>query len=262
MNLPTKIYKYESASIQSLVNLKSQCIYFNSPEKFNDPFDCNIQMKLKELSGNELNTLRNHFIQYNNSEKYVHELNTISTTDFSKLLKKIGNDLIDDRYKNIYKTKGVSCFSETNNNLLMWSHYSSSAKGFCLEFDTKEEPFSKLLPIEYVEEPPLLDYVKMVVSEDKYLLKKILCIKSSDWAYEKEWRCFHNQVNVAYCYPKDALTGVYFGSEIDKELLEIICLILQGQNPNVKFYQGTKSRNSFNVVFEEVNYTPHIKIDK
>ncbi len=142
----------------------------------------------------------------------------------------------------------------------MWSHYSSSGKGFCLEFDTKIEPFQKLLPVEYVDTPPFLDLVEMITSKEKYLLRKLLCLKSSDWAYEKEWRCFHNETNKSYVYEPSALTGVYFGSEIEREFLEIICLILQGQNPNVKFYRALKSKDSWNLQFEEIIYLPHILI--
>jgi hypothetical protein len=139
----------------------------------------------------------------------------------------------------------------------MWSHYASSGKGFCLEFDTKKEPFKKLFPVEYMDTPPFLDLVEMITSTEIYLLRKLRCLKSSDWAYEKEWRCFHNETNKSYGYESVALTGVYFGSEIETEFLEIICLILQGQNPNVKFYQALKSKDSWNLQFEEINYLPH-----
>jgi hypothetical protein len=33
-------------SIQALKNLKSELIYFNSPRNFNDPFDCNMDLKI------------------------------------------------------------------------------------------------------------------------------------------------------------------------------------------------------------------------
>lgn len=34
------------------------------------------------------------------------------------------------------KIRGVSYFSEVNNELLMWAHYSSCYKSFCLKFWT------------------------------------------------------------------------------------------------------------------------------
>lgn len=254
MNIPAKIYKYQSASIQSLINLKSQYIYFNSSNKFNDPFDCNIKLKFRDLTEKEIKELKRYFLKDINDETWKKELDNFSSSRFLE----IANNLMKERIDNVYKNKGISCFSEKNDNQLMWSHYASSGKGFCLEFDTQIESFQKLLPVEYVDEPPFLDFVEMVTSEEKYLLRKLLCLKSSDWAYEKEWRCFHNEINKAYVYEPNALTGVYFGSEIETELLEIICLILQGQNPNVKFYQGIKSEDSFNIDFKDFNYIPYI----
>ncbi|WP_343685772.1 DUF2971 domain-containing protein [Chryseobacterium gleum] len=41
---------------------------------------------------------------------------------------------IDRLSKKFLKSSYVSCFSETNNNFLMWSHYSARHTGICLEF--------------------------------------------------------------------------------------------------------------------------------
>jgi hypothetical protein len=253
LNIPKKIYKYQPATVQSLINLKSQSIYFNSPSKFNDPFDCNIKLKVKDLNEKDIKELKNYFLKDMENESWKKELNSYSSLEFLK----IANDVIDERINSVYKKSGICCFSENEKNQLMWSHYASSGKGFCLEFDTIIEPFQKILPVEYEDTPPFLDLVELITSTDIYLLKKLFCLKSSDWAYEKEWRCFHKETNKSYGYESVALTGVYFGSEIETEFLEIICLILQGQNPNVKFYQALKSKDSWNLQFEEINYLPH-----
>lgn len=254
LNIPEKIYKYQPATIQSLINLKSQSIYFNSASKFNDPFDCNIKLKVKDLNEKDIKELKNYFLKDIENESWKKKLDSYSSLEFLK----IANNVIDERINIDYKKFGISCFSEKNDNQLMWSHYSSSGKGFCLEFDTKKEPFQKLFPVEYVDTLPFLDSVEMINSTEPYLLRKSLCLKSSDWAYEKEWRCFHNETNKSYVYEPSALTGVYFGSEIEREFLEIICLILQGQNPNVKFYRGLKTEDSFNLQFKEFNYRPYV----
>lgn len=256
LNIPEKIYKYQPATVQSLINLKSQCIYFNSSSKFNDPFDCNIKLKFKDLNEEDEKKLKKYFLKDIKDEIHKQDLDNFSASDFLKIAKNV----TDERIDNLYKNKGISCFSEKNDNQLMWSHYASSAKGFCLEFDTKIDLFQKLLPVEYVDTPSFLDLIEIITSKEKYLLRKLLCLKSSDWGYEKEWRCFHDEINKSYGYVQNALIGVYFGSEIEREFLEIICLILQGQNPNVKFYQALKSKDSWNLQFEEIIYLPHILI--
>jgi hypothetical protein len=44
--------------------------------------------------------------------------------------------------------------------------------------------------------------------------------------------------------------------------LEIVCLILRGQNETVKFYKGTRSTTEFKVLFKEFSYTSHIEAKK
>ncbi|MGF1711490.1 hypothetical protein L4C37_13075 [Vibrio kagoshimensis] len=63
-------------------------------------------------------------------------------------------------------------------------------------------------------------------------------------------------------YPRESLTGVYFGPNITPDMIEIICLILQGQNPTVRFWRGKRSEVSFKVEFEEFFYTSSPKAEE
>ena len=79
------------------------------------------------------------------------------------------------------------------------------------------------------------------------------------WSYEREWRVLHAEAGTAFHYPAACLTGIYFGPEISFEALEIICLILQGQNPDFRFWKGRRSETEFKVEFDEFTYTPPLK---
>ena len=52
-------------------------------------------------------------------------------------------------------------------------------------------------------------------------------------------------------YQAEDLTGVYFGSEMERKDIETICLILQDKNPNIKCWKGKRSRTTFTIEFEE-----------
>tara|TARA_R110001583_G_scaffold186749_1_gene347668 strand:+ start:1805 stop:2791 length:987 start_codon:yes stop_codon:yes gene_type:complete len=54
--------------------------------------------------------------------------------DHSKIKKEINRLTLK-----FLKNSHVTCFSATNENQLMWSHYASSHRGICLEFDLKNE---------------------------------------------------------------------------------------------------------------------------
>jgi hypothetical protein len=69
----------------------------------------------------------------------------------------------------------------------------------------------------------------------------------------------HAVAGTEYVYSASALTGVFFGPDIDRQSLEIVCLILKGQNPRVKLWEGRRSRDEFRVLFEEFTYTTHIE---
>ena len=67
---PKYLYKYEAISKQSLENLKNQIIYFASPSKFNDPFDCAINPRIPEISDEDIKIVSSLFSQ---SPQYLPE---------------------------------------------------------------------------------------------------------------------------------------------------------------------------------------------
>jgi len=62
LNIPKKLYKYESVSVQSLVNLKSQTVYFAPPSGFNDPYDCALKAQVAEPTDSEIESLREVYL--------------------------------------------------------------------------------------------------------------------------------------------------------------------------------------------------------
>lgn len=257
MAAPNKIYKYEPMSIQALNNLKSESIYFNSPLNFNDPFDCNMALKVSAPYVDEIPYIKNFLLEEvgsNGAEK----IENMSDNEIAAMGMVLAKNYTSDRKNWLFEKYGICCFSETNNNLLMWSHYASSGKGFCLEFDSAKEPFNKIQRVKYVKEPLKVNFKKLFTVNKLYFLHALFCTKSVYWSYEKEWRIFNESANKIEHYPVSSLTGVYFGPEIDSNFAEIICLILQGQNSHVKFYQGARSIESYEVAFTEVTYTARI----
>jgi len=54
MSRPKKLYKYQSLSNYSLRNLKKNCIYFNDPNEFNDPYDTTQPIEFEDISYDKL----------------------------------------------------------------------------------------------------------------------------------------------------------------------------------------------------------------
>jgi len=195
--------------------------------------------------------------------------NIIKNSDSEEKLQKAICKTFYDSFNDIVKTSmqiikeqgvyevSVSCFSEENDNMLMWSHYADGHKGFCLEFDTNYDPFTKMFPVSYSENIPEIDANKIINNPDNYLetIKANLLHKYIDWRYEKEWRVLHQEKTTSFCYKTNALTGVYFGTKIDFSDLEIIATIIKGQHLKCKFYLMDKVSGAFKVVPRMVNYS-------
>ncbi len=264
MEKPLLIYKYENAGEYSLLNLKNSTIYFNSPTNFNDPYDCSFGFNIEDISDEEIEIFRSTIIhqgiiQTDGKEQFLNA----TLQEIRNSIIKSAKTAIETQMNIILKTNGIACFTEVNDNLLMWSHYAKSSKGFCLEFDTSFKPFHQLKKVKYMPNLPTFDAIKIQnYDESLFEVSKLWLTKSIHWKYEEEWRIIGNTANTWFKYDPNALKSIYFGPLIEKAYREIICLVVQVQNPNVKFYQGKISPNQFKMEFEEFNYTSNIQKTK
>jgi hypothetical protein len=171
-----KVLKDENGNniIYSIKNLDSNQLYFNDPTKFNDPFDCkfsvhaigtrekwinyyksighnhrkaamrfNEKKKLKILLEEQDSLYLYDYIKdvkynikhgYLNKEDYVVYRNSIGESR-----KQIGNDMND--YLRSKGLPSISCFSDTNRNILMWSHYADYHQGICISLRSYKRTF-------------------------------------------------------------------------------------------------------------------------
>lgn len=260
MSLPSRVFKYEALSAQTLRNLKGQVLYFGSPRNFNDPYDCALNPFIKPLSDEHVEEVRRHYLTHERlTDQQRNQFAGESTESLRDMLNRSAKKAIDDAKDDFLNTKGVTCFSEANNDLLMWSHYGGRYKGICLEFDTSVEPFNRISKVRYLERLPEIDVRTILVTNTFNPVLELFCTKAKAWEYEREWRAMHKVAGTSYTYPAESLLGAYFGPDIDEQSLEIVCLILGGQNENVKFYSGTRSTTEFKVQFSQFTYTPHLE---
>ena len=173
-------------------NLKNQVIYFGSPRNFNDPYDCALLPRIKEITNSDVEKYKRCLLL--NPELKHEFVNNISTDSIKKKLLCNGEAKLHRAKEDFLRRRGVSCFSEKKDNLLMWSHYGDHGTGFCLEFSTSNEMFKKIRKIHYSDEIPEINIVTVLCDDDsdELIINNLYCTKSVDWAYEKEWRVIHN----------------------------------------------------------------------
>jgi hypothetical protein len=91
--------------------------------------------------------------------------------------------------------RGFSVLSLSENPVskLMWSHYSDSHRGFCIEYNFAKLPYDDLrrrlcFPVFYTHK--LRDATRYMAKTDFIDYNNLFgqFMWSDDWAYEKEWR--------------------------------------------------------------------------
>ena len=121
---------------------------------------------------------------------------------------------------NLKNNIGIRCFSSTYNNILMWSHYADEHKGFCIEFDASlltARSLGEIIKVRYVNKMPTYLGINSID------IKRFLCYKYKDWAYEKEYRliCLKKETP-QFEFPMNAITKVYFGCRMDENAKKFV----------------------------------------
>lgn len=184
----------------------------------------------------------------------------------------------------IFDKTGLISLTETKRNLLMWSHYADSHRGFVVEFDIKHNFFNrkkqnnnydgKIHRVLYDRERP------QHVNE----FKEWFIYKSDEWIYEKEHRflyplsecdiCKKDKKNInpkdtnekiyenSYlCFlrtPKDAIVSITLGSHVSEknEKLIIESIKKDAELNHIKIYKSRICKIRYELIFDELCLQP------
>ena len=249
-----KLYRFRKLDTLTIKYINDFQLHFSSPLKFNDPYDFDLDcleissqvdieviyekykellnLKLKEIldfikMGNarlfdrqasdpdwfNAGAYELHNRQYVHVEREYNILNSISPDD---------PEFRDKVYKswerikqNIAEDFGVVCFSKSQFNMLLWSHYADSHRGVCFEYDSTERPITKwkkysYLPVEYSDNRRV-DVSSMGFEQAIF---NLLTTKGSDWAYEQEYRLITTRGPGYQTNRIPSLTSMIFGVHV------------------------------------------------
>jgi hypothetical protein len=214
------LFKYCSFR-RAIEILRSAKIRLTQPSDFNDPFEMhpefqlmskediaelppardeqgNILPGMRQLTPEAMHRMFSAVLPHLARMAPIHEQYPGATFAISN--NAVGRDYYDQNF-------GVLSFTETPDNLLMWSHYGDSHRGVVLGFD-EAHPFfqgaeiiaglSRLNKVEYNQKRPVLSST----TRDN---PKVFLRKSTEWAYEKEWRLIRPLSEAAEIIPRENL---------------------------------------------------------
>lgn len=239
------LYKFHRINEYLDTLIKNNCFWFSKPTEFNDPFDM-------QFSGNLKSTLEDSEMMQNIIKQNIQsEYQNINEKDLSELVSQ-SLTLIDvDKTINevlalTFLRFGICCFTESVDNLLMWSHYTDSHKGVCLEFDEdiliKLEK-SWLFKMKYSNDFPIVNQT--------HDLEKALT-KSKCWEYENEFRILSHKQGVV-TFPKEALKSIIFGAKSDEsEINRIIKIVNQSGYKNIAFKKARIDEKKYQLNYSDI----------
>jgi hypothetical protein len=145
-HMPKHIYRYQPDCDNRRESLVNDKIWLSSPDKYNDPNDCEFKFLDASVETAAHKRLAAAFKGVNQQKLAL---------GYSKASQLVQNALSEiKKWKQLCK---VCCFNEDPASMLMWSHYSDNHRGFCIEYDLgdpKAEQFRRqLYPVVYSDQP-------------------------------------------------------------------------------------------------------------
>ncbi len=249
--LPKVLYKYRDwNNLYHKKILTENQIFFSSRIGFNDPFDASIPFRYDEKEMTPDNIFKKLYetgkefmpdlsdeelIQkcYEQQNSGIFEKGTYWKNQYDNFVEKVNN------------TFGILSLTTKNSNLLMWSHYANSHRGFCIGFNT--EKLFKLTrgtigPVIYDNKMPFVPLFDREIEG----ITKLLNTKSKEWEYEDEYRMVKSlSANKTFEFEENLIEEVILGLNMDdKNKTEVIDIVKQ-KFPETKLYEATKDLDEF-----------------
>ncbi len=244
--------------------IRSNEIFFTSPNKFNDPFDSSIPMRFDIISEEQLYEIFKFRVAQEYPNLTVSEIERVTANEIklANIKDPHQNEKYLDYQKKIVAEKfGIFSLTKKNKNILMWSHYGDSHKGVCVRFNGKKlydfiikDCVMKKLVISwdyvlYQSKYPVLNPYEL---DERDRVLKSLLIKSSSWKYENEFRLIlFNNPNKAIKFPKGSIDQIILGCNISPSNKKAIILI--AAKKNIQVLQSYLKRTKYGLEYIKEN---------
>jgi hypothetical protein len=191
MNKPVYFYKFVSFDRKDI--LENGLIRFAPIGEFNDPFELEpeitpISRKFIEYASN-LSKQEIAELQVDDNDLEFSSARAVQVESYKKKYnKKVGEygvlSLSSNEKINPLLTVAVPEKDDPRTNILMWSHYGESHKGFVIELRHDFIDGINIEKVEYSNERQYLTFED--IEENKF--DNVFLRKSIEWAYEQEYR--------------------------------------------------------------------------
>lgn len=248
-----KFSRFDENNIEYLSHLFIEGkLYHSVPENFNDPFECRPHFNWPN-SPSKVQGIRKHLIKVLVKNGYTRKNSNMLV---SKNMGRPGfiQDKIYSSIQRVFSEIRIASFTTKKENLLFWSHYADSHKGFCVEYDSTLMPISYAFKVQYKDEYPEVIYP----SKNDVVNFKPALIKSTAWEYEEEYRIIF--VPEAFQPKNDGtslilndkeMKNVYLGANMTNENKKTLVDMIERGPFNPGIWDVSLSKSSFKLKFNE-----------
>ena len=246
------LYKYRAIDDSNLDYVRRifthNEIYLAAAEQFNDPFDCRFSYSFKaseqEARSYFTRLLDERFSDWNRQQKraWMKEKSVLK-----RLKEPAFRQDIEERSKTVLRELGIYSLTRVPDDILMWSHYADSHRGFCLVFDhdPNEWFIARSQTITYTKTYPV---VNPIIDDVLTRLEKALLTKAKHWEYEKEWRIIDHESGPGIKhFPAHILTGVILGCKISDEHRDMLTSWCSSRSSDIALYQAKQSSVTYSL---------------
>lgn len=250
--------KYDKKSIENLE------VFFPSPRRFNDPFDCAILPDPFTATEDEIGARAARSVAQD-----MPDANRIDQLfEIDARVKQYQNNSENPEYRENWKrdTKremaddfGVLSLTTDPTSILMWSYYADKHAGLCVGYDVRvlRETVNKvhetyaLLKVKYQRDFP--DLRPQDYSDTRDLVIDMLIIKAKDWEHEQEYRLILDGRNeTAISLPKSAIAEVIVGAKMPRKQIDEVANILEGHDLSSTLRQAKLKEDEFAITIEQI----------
>jgi len=249
------LYKYRMIDDQYLYRTKriftNNEAYFTPLAAFNDPFDCQFRHHLKVSKKTRVNFLIDALKDAQPELNREQRRNLVAQYSPEEMDERLDNALIGAS-KGTAEQFRIYCLTSVPDDILMWSHYANSHRGFCLKFrhDTETAFFRDTAEIQYEASYPVVNVFESDRTEQYW---KAITTKSKHWEYEKEWRIIKmsHHANIKR-FPGNLLVGVIFGCKMSEDHKTLIREWCAGRKTPMQFFQARQSETKYEITLHEI----------
>jgi hypothetical protein len=248
------LYKYRSLDSRGLESIFCQnTIWLSDPLAFNDPFDCK-----PKIVTHKSQFKRYQFYKSLISRRFPHFTKKQIKGELKNnpMFHKIKtHEYLNETFVKFIKGFGIYCLSEVPDDILMWSHYSDSHKGICLQFSAniKLSIFWEAYKVKYQEDYPSVNIMDIGEYEQFF---NLFATKSNHWKYEQERRIIKTPDeggSNSYHWNSDLLTGVILGAKITKKGQETVNEWISKSPSPINVYRARINESSYKLDIQGIN---------